>query len=44
MDQAESKTLFPEEKHHKNKSMLHKRLPSKEEDGKLLRAPLLQSK
>jgi hypothetical protein len=36
MDQAVSKHSDPEVKHHKNKSMLHKRLPSKEEDGKLL--------
>ena len=36
MDQAVSKTSFPEVKHHKNESKLHKRRPSKEEDEKLL--------
>ena len=36
MDQAVSKTSFPEVKHHKNESKLHKRHPSKEEDEKLL--------
>ena len=36
MDQAVSKPSFPEVKHHKNKSRLHKRRPSKEEDGQLL--------
>ena len=36
MDEAVSKPSFPEVKHHKNKSRLHKRRPSKEEDGQLL--------
>lgn len=36
MDQAVSKSSFPEVKHHINKSSLHKRRPSKEEDEKLL--------
>lgn len=36
MDQAESKTLFPEVKHHKNKSNLHRSRHSKEENKKLL--------
>jgi hypothetical protein len=44
MDPEVSKPSFPEVKHHKNKSMLHKRLPSKDEDGQLLRAPFIQSK
>ena len=36
MDQAVSKSSFPEVKHHINKSSLHKRRPSKEEDEQLL--------
>ena len=36
MNQAVSKHSDPEVRHRKNKSMLHKRLPSKEEDGQLL--------
>ena len=36
MDEAVSKPSFPEVKHHKNKSRLHKRRPSKEEDVQLL--------
>ena len=36
MEEAVSKPSFPEVKHHKNKSRLHKRRPSKEEDGQLL--------
>jgi hypothetical protein len=36
MTQTISEPPFPEVKHHKNKSQLHKRRPSKEEDGQLL--------
>ncbi|HIN49072.1 MAG TPA: hypothetical protein EYM80_12835, partial [Deltaproteobacteria bacterium] len=36
MDHAISEPTFPEVKHHKNQSLLHKRQPSKEEDEQLL--------